>query len=215
VGTPRTPKGRAAAVAKLLEQQYPQAECELDHRTPFELLAATILSAQTTDARVNMVTPELFARYPDAVALAVADPEQVERIVRSTGFYQSKARNLISMAQALVERFGGEVPTALDDLVTLAGVGRKTANVVRSVAFGLPGLPVDTHVGRLSRRLGLTTEEDPVKVEHALGALLPAAQWGDFSLRVILHGRRVCDAKRPACDRCALERLCPSSSLRA
>lgn len=215
MGTPRTPKGRAAAVAKLLEQQYPQAECELDHRTPFELLAATILSAQTTDARVNMVTPELFARYPDAVALAVADPEQVERIVRSTGFYQSKARNLISMAQALVERFGGEVPTALDDLVTLAGVGRKTANVVRSVAFGLPGLPVDTHVGRLSRRLGLTTEEDPVKVEHALGALLPAAQWGDFSLRVILHGRRVCDAKRPACDRCALERLCPSSSLRA
>jgi len=215
MGKPRTPKGRAQEVHRRLALEYPEAECELTHANPFQLLAATILSAQTTDARVNMVTPELFARYPDAVALAVADPEQVERIVRSTGFYQSKARNLISMAQALVERFGGEVPTALDDLVTLAGVGRKTANVVRSVAFGLPGLPVDTHVGRLSRRLGLTTEEDPVKVEHALGALLPAAQWGDFSLRVILHGRRVCDAKRPACDRCALERLCPSSSLRA
>lgn len=203
------------AVAKALELLYPQAECELDHRNPFQLLAATILSAQTTDARVNMVTPELFARYPDAASLAAADPEDVERIVRSTGFYQSKARNLVSMAQSLVERFGGAVPTALDDLVTLAGVGRKTANVVRSVAFGLPGLPVDTHVGRLSRRLGLTTEDDPVKVEHELGALLPPAQWGEFSLRVILHGRRVCDAKKPACDRCALERLCPSSSLRA
>ena len=203
------------AVAKALELLYPQAECELDHRNPFQLLAATILSAQTTDARVNMVTPELFARYPDAASLAAADPEDVERIVRSTGFYQSKARNLVSMAQSLVERFGGEVPTALDDLVTLAGVGRKTANVVRSVAFGLPGLPVDTHVGRLSRRLGLTTEDDPVKVEHELGALLPPAQWGEFSLRVILHGRRVCDAKKPACDRCALERLCPSSLLRA
>jgi len=202
-------------VAKLLEQQYPEAECELDHRNPFELLAATILSAQTTDARVNMVTPELFAEYPDAAALALADPEHVERIVRSTGFFQTKAKNLISMARSLVDHFDSEVPTELDDLVTLAGVGRKTANVVRSVAFDLPGLPVDTHVGRLSRRLGLTTEDDPVKVEHALGALLPPAQWGDFSLRVILHGRRVCDAKKPACDRCVLEHLCPASLLRA
>jgi endonuclease III len=200
-------------VAKVLAEQYPQALCELDHRNPFQLLAATILSAQTTDARVNMVTPELFARYPDAASLAAADPEAVERIVRSTGFHQSKAKNLISMAQSLVDRFGGEVPTALDDLVTLAGVGRKTANVVRSVAFGLPGLPVDTHVGRIARRLGLTTQDDPVKVEHELGALLPPSQWGEFSLRVILHGRRVCDAKKPACERCALERLCPSSML--
>ncbi|MEY4173572.1 MAG: DNA-(apurinic or apyrimidinic site) lyase, partial [Actinomycetota bacterium] len=204
-------RGRAAAISKILTAEYPEAVCELHHGTAFQLLAATILSAQTTDARVNMVTPELFARYPDAASLAAADPDDVERIVRSTGFYQSKARNLVSMAQSLVERFGGEAPTALDDLVTLAGVGRKTANVVRSVAFGLPGLPVDTHVGRLSRRLGLTTEDDPVKVEHELGALLPPAQWGDFSLRVILHGRRVCDAKKPACHRCALERLCPSS----
>lgn len=215
MGTPRTPKGRAKAVAAALTDEYPVAECELTHRNPFELLAATILSAQTTDVRVNMVTPALFDRYPTAQALAAADPGEVERIVHSTGFYQSKARNLILMAQALVERFDGEVPTDRDDLVTLAGVGRKTANVVRSVAFGLPGLPVDTHVGRLVRRLGLTVEEDPVKVEHAIGALLPPAEWGEFSLRLILHGRRVCDAKKPACDRCVLERLCPSSGVPA
>jgi endonuclease-3 len=201
------------AVARALTAEYPEALCELTHRNAFELLAATILSAQTTDARVNMVTPTLFERYPDAGALAGADLSEVERIVHSTGFYQSKARNLVLMAQTLVERFGGQVPTALDDLVTLAGVGRKTANVVRSVAFGLPGLPVDTHVGRLARRLGLTSEDDPVRVEHALGALLPPAEWGEFSLRVILHGRRVCDAKKPACDRCVIERLCPSSLL--
>ena len=213
VGTPRTPKGRTTAVAAALQELYPEALCELDHRTPFELLAATILSAQTTDVRVNMVTPALFARYPDAASLAAADPGEVEAIVRSTGFYQSKARNLIAMSQAVVERFDGEVPTALDDLVTLAGVGRKTGNVVRSVAFDLPGLPVDTHVGRLSRRLGLTTEDDPVKVEAELCSHLPPAEWGRFSLRLILHGRRVCDAKAPRCGECALERLCPSSQL--
>lgn len=213
MGTPRTPKGRATAVAARLADEYPEAVCELDHRSPFELLAATVLSAQTTDARVNMVTPALFARYPDARALAAADPQELEDIVRSTGFYQSKARNLIAMAQALVERFGGEVPTELDDLVTLAGVGRKTGNVVRSVAFGLPGLPVDTHVGRLARRLGLTVEDDPVKVEAELCGYLRKAQWGDFSLRTILHGRRVCDAKKPRCGECVLEDLCPSSTL--
>lgn len=213
MGTPRSPKGRARAVAELLAEEYPEAVCELDHRNAFELLAATILSAQTTDARVNMVTPALFARYPDAPALAAANPADVEEIVRSTGFFQTKARNLIAMAQGVVERFGGEVPTALDDLVTLAGVGRKTGNVVRSVAFGLPGLPVDTHVGRLSRRLALTDQEDPVKVEHELGALLPARDWGDFSLRLILHGRRVCDAKKPRCEACVLAFLCPSSSV--
>ena len=213
VGTPRTPKGRARAVALRLSEEYPEAICELDHRNPFELLAATILSAQTTDARVNMVTPSLFARYPDAHSLAVADPGEVEEIVRSTGFYQMKSRNLIGMAHALIQRFDGQVPTALDDLVTLPGVGRKTANVVRSVAFGLPGLPVDTHVGRLSRRLGLTTDDDPVKIELQLNSYLPPAQRGPFSLRVILHGRRVCDAKKPACERCVLEDLCPSSLL--
>lgn len=207
----RSPKQRAAVVNERLAAEYPQAVCELDHRNPFELLAATILSAQTTDARVNMVTPELFARYPDAAALAGADPGVVEEIVRSAGFYQTKTRNLIAMAQALVERFDGQVPTALEDLVTLAGVGRKTANVVRSVAFRLPGLPVDTHVGRLSRRLALTTEEDPVKVETELGRYLPPEAWGDFSLRLILHGRRVCAAKKPLCVECALEDVCPSS----
>ena len=210
MGLPRTSKGRARFVAEQLALDYPEPWCELDHRNPFELLVATILSAQTTDARVNTVTPGLFARYPDAAALAAASPDDVERIVQSTGFYQAKTRNVLAMASALVERFGGEVPTAMEDLVSLAGVGRKTANVVRSVAFGLPGLPVDTHVGRLSRRLGLTTEEDPVKVEADLGALLPRSQWGDFSLRLILHGRRVCDAKRPRCWECSLFAVCPS-----
>ena len=213
MGTPRTPTGRAKVIASRLAEAYPEALCELVHRDPFELLVATVLSAQTTDARVNMVTPALFARYPDADALANADPGELEIIVKSTGFYQSKARNLVSMARALVERFDSQVPNALDDLVTLAGVGRKTANVVRSVSFGLPGLPVDTHVGRLSRRLALTTEQDPVKVEIELCRLLPRATWGEFSLRVILHGRRVCDAKKPRCGECVLEDLCPSSLL--
>ncbi|MEI6495535.1 MAG: endonuclease III [Actinomycetota bacterium] len=210
---PRTPKGRTVEVAARLAHEYPEAICELDHRNAFELLAATILSAQCTDARVNMVTPALFERYPDAGALAEADLGEVEQIVRSTGFYQSKAKNLVGMAVALVERYGGEVPHDLDDLVTLPGVGRKTGNVVRSVVFGLPGLPVDTHVGRLSRRLGLTELDDPVKVEHDLGAHLPPAEWGPFSLRLILHGRRVCDAKKPACASCMLEDICPSSLL--
>jgi endonuclease-3 len=213
MGMPRTPKGRTRAVATLLTDEYPEARCELDHTNAFELLAATILSAQCTDARVNMVTPKLFARWSDAPSLAAADPAELEEVVRSTGFYQSKAKNLIGMAQGLVERFGGEVPTDLDDLVGLPGVGRKTGNVVRSVAFGLPGLPVDTHVGRLARRLGLTEEEDPVKVELELNGYLPPLERGPFSLRVILHGRRVCDARKPACDRCVLEPMCPSSLL--
>jgi endonuclease III len=197
-----------------LAVEYPDAVCALDYRNPFELLAATILSAQTTDVRVNIVTPVLFAAYPSAYDLASADPSKVEDIVRSTGFYQNKTRSLIGMAGALVERFGGEVPTALDDLVTLPGVGRKTANVVRSVAFDLPGLPVDTHVGRLSRRLGLTTEQDPVRVELELNAMIPAPERGRFSLRLILHGRQVCDARRPACDRCVLNDFCPSAWVR-
>ncbi len=207
---PRTPHGRAKRVAEHLAEDYPEALCELDHRNPFELLAATILSAQTTDARVNMVTPALFAAYPDAESLAGAPLDDVERIIQSTGFYQTKARNIVGMATALIERFGGQVPTALDDLVSLPGVGRKTANVVRSVAFGLPGLPVDTHVGRLSRKLGLTEQEDPVKVEAELCAMLPRREWGDFSLRMILHGRRVCDARRPNCGACSMAWFCPS-----
>ncbi|HEY7626793.1 MAG TPA: endonuclease III, partial [Ilumatobacteraceae bacterium] len=173
----------------------------------------TILSAQCTDARVNMVTPELFRRYPTPADLAAADPAVIEDLIRSTGFYQNKTRSLLGMSAALLERFDGRVPTELDDLVTLPGVGRKTGNVVRSVAFGLPGLAVDTHVGRLTRRLGLTTEEDPVKVEEELNSYLPAKEWGDFSLRTILHGRRVCEARNPRCAVCVLEDICPSSRL--
>jgi endonuclease III len=208
---PRTPKGRSIEVAHRLAEAYPDAICELDHTNAFELLAATILSAQTTDARVNIVTPVLFGKYPDAEALAEANPADVEEIIRSTGFYQNKTKSLLGMAQALLERFDGAVPTSLEDLVTLPGVGRKTGNVVRSVAFGLPGLPVDTHVGRLSRRLGLSELEDPVKLELVLNSYLPPDERGPFSLRMILHGRRVCDAKRPACFACVLEDICPSS----
>ncbi len=200
-------------VADRLALEYPEAVCELDHTNAFELLAATILSAQCTDARVNLVTPALFARYPDPVTLAHANPVELEEIIRSTGFFQTKAKNLIGMAQGLLDRYDGEVPTDLDDLVTLPGVGRKTGNVVRSVVFDLPGLAVDTHVGRVSRRLGLTQLDDPVKVEHELGSFLPPDEWGDFGLRLILHGRRVCDAKKPRCGDCALEDVCPSSLL--
>lgn len=204
---------RAEEVAARLTVSYPDAECELIHRNPYELTAATILSAQCTDVRVNMVTPALFAKYPDPYALAAARQSDVEKIIRSTGFYQSKARNLIGMARRVVEEFDGEIPRDLEDLVTLPGVGRKTGNVVRSVAFDLPGLPVDTHVGRLSRRLGLTTETDPVKVEKVLNDFIPGDERGRFSLRLILHGRRVCDARRPRCDSCELADLCPSAGV--
>ena len=203
-------EARALEINRRLRDEYPEALCELTHRNPFELLAATILSAQTTDVRVNMVTPALFARYPDAASLASADIESVEQIIKTVGLYPSKARNLIKMARLIVDEFDGEVPRRREDLVTLPGVGRKTANVVRSVAFGLPGLAVDTHVGRLSRRLGLTDSEDPVKVELELNEFVPPYERGEFSLRLILHGRRVCDARKPACDRCMLADLCPS-----
>ena len=188
-------------VAERLAEEFPgtaEELCALQHETPFQLLAATILSAQCTDARVNLVTPSLFAAYPDPAALARADPEKVEEIIRSTGFFRAKTRSLIGMASALVERFDGQVPTELSDLVTVPGVGRKTGNVVRSVAFGLPGLPVDTHVLRVTKRLGLTELDDPVKVELALNALIPAAGRGAFSLRVILHGRATCTRASPA-----------------
>lgn len=213
---PRTPKGRAKVVAERLAHDFPGSAvdlCELHHQNAYQLLAATILSAQTTDARVNMVTPLLFARYPEPEDLARADIAELEEIIRSTGFFHNKAKSLVGMASALVERFGGEVPGAMEDLVTVPGVGRKTANVVRSVALGLPGLPVDTHVLRLSQRLGLTTESDPVKVEHELGDMLPAAERGAFSLRVILHGRRVCAARKPQCSVCSLADVCPSAGL--
>jgi len=212
-GTATQRRARALEVLARLKRMYPEAICELTHDNAFQLLVATILSAQCTDVRVNMVTPALFAEYPTAELLAAADIGRVEELVRSTGFYQTKAKNLIGMARGVVDRFGGEVPFEMDDLVTLPGVGRKTANVLRSVVFDLPGLPVDTHVGRLSRRLGLTAHEDAVKVEHDLNGMLPPSEWGEFSLRLILHGRRVCDAKKPKCADCGLADICPSSEL--
>ena len=211
---PRTPAGRARVTDERLSVLYPgsaQTLCALDHRDAFQLLVATILSAQCTDARVNLTTPALFARYPDARSMASADASDVEELIRSTGFFRAKTRNLLGMAEGLVERFDGQVPSGMADLVTLPGVGRKTANVVRSVAFGLPGLPVDTHVQRLSHRLGLTEEIDPVKVEMVLNTMVPAARRGAFSLRLILHGRAVCTARSPHCDRCLLSDFCPSA----
>ena len=211
MGKPRTPAGRAKEIATRLEVLYPSAECELTHSNAYELLAATILSAQCTDVRVNMVTPALFAKYPTPLALAEANPTELETIIRSTGFYQSKAKNLIGMGRNVVDRFASVIPHEMEDLVTLPGVGRKTANVLRSVVFDLPGLAVDTHVGRLSRRLGLTTEEDPVKVERVLNGFIDPPEWGRFGLRLILHGRRVCDAKKPKCGICELEDICPAT----
>jgi endonuclease III len=213
-GRPRSPKGRARVVADRLAHEYPGTAtdlCALDHSNAYELLVATILSAQCTDERVNMVTPSVFAKYPRPDDLAAADPGELEEMIRTTGFFRSKTRSLMGMAAGLVERFGGEVPHKLSDLVTLPGVGRKTGNVVRSVALGEPGLPVDTHVLRLSRRLGLTTETDPVKVEHELNPMIRADERGALSLRLILHGRQVCKARKPRCDACVLADTCPSA----
>jgi endonuclease-3 len=213
-GRPRSPKGRARVVADRLAEEYPGTAtelCALDHSNPYELLVATILSAQTTDERVNMVTPAVFAKYPRPADLAAADPAELETIIQSTGFFRNKTRSLMGMAAALVERFGGEVPHKLSDLVTLPGVGRKTGNVVRSVALGEPGLPVDTHVLRLSRRLGLTRQTDAVKVELELNPMVRADGRGALSLRMILHGRRVCTARKPRCDACVLADICPSA----
>jgi len=210
---PRSVKGRAARVQKWLSDAYPGSArdlCALKYRNPYELLAATILSAQCTDEMVNKVTPNLFSRYPTAADLAHAKPLELEEIVHATGFFRSKAKNLMGMANALEDRFSGEVPSDLADLVSLPGVGRKTANVVRSVVFNEPGLPVDTHVSRLSNRLGLTTETDPVKIEHELNALVPPEDRGAFSLRLILHGRAVCVARKPRCRDCGLADICPA-----
>lgn len=210
---PRTPKGRARRTHDLLALEYPDAECELDHDSPFQLLIATILSAQATDVGVNKVTPGLFDRFPDPWSLADADLIEVEQLIGSLGLFRNKAKSITRCADQLVERHGGEVPTSYPDLTALAGVGRKTANVVRSVALGLPGLPVDTHVLRLSQLLQLTEQTDPVKVEMELNPMVPAAERGDFSLRMILHGRRVCVARRPRCEDCALAWFCPSSTV--
>jgi endonuclease III len=201
---------RARRMNRELGLLYPDAHCELDFRTPFELLVATVLSAQTTDKRVNLVTPVLFAAYPTPAALAAADREDVERIIQSTGFFRAKTQAIVGLSQAVVERFGGEVPGRLRDLVTLPGVGRKTANVVLGNAFGVPGITVDTHFGRLVRRFGWTAESEPDTVEAEVGALFPRRDWVLLSHRVIWHGRRRCHARRPACGACPLAPLCPS-----
>jgi endonuclease III len=201
---------RARRMNRELGALYPDAHCELDFTSPFELLIATVLSAQTTDVRVNSVTPTLFAKYPTPADLAAADPEDVETIIQSTGFFRAKTKSIIGLAKAIEERFGGEVPSRMKDLVTLPGVGRKTANVVLGNAFGVPGITVDTHFGRLARRFGWTAETDPDKVEAEVGALIPKQEWTILSHRLIWHGRRRCHSRRPACGACPLARWCPS-----
>lgn len=201
---------RARRINKELAVAYPDAHCELNFSNPLELLVATILSAQCTDVRVNMVTPALFARYPTAADYASANRAELEGLIASTGFFRNKATNIIGMAQTVVGKFDGKVPNRLDDLITLPGVGRKTANVVLGNAFGFPGITVDTHMGRLARRFGWTTHEDPVKVEFDIMDLIPRQEWTLLSHRVIFHGRRICFARRPACGVCPIQKLCPS-----
>lgn len=212
---PAGARARAPIAVERLAAEYPRAETALVHDGPFELLVATILSAQATDERVNMVTPGLFRRYPDAAAFATAGPEALEGMIHSTGFFRSKARAIISMSQDVVERYGGRVPDTMEELVTLRGVGRKTANVVLGVAFGKPGLAVDTHVTRLAGRLKLTSATDPVEIEKDVCSIVPAAEWTDLGLRLILHGRRVCVARSPRCPVCVLNDICPSAQLPA
>jgi endonuclease-3 len=201
---------RARKIYRALVERYPDARCELDFETPLQLLVATVMSAQTTDVRVNLVTPQVFSRYRTAADYAAADRAELETMIQSTGFYRAKTNSLITLGAALVERFDGEVPARLKDLVTLPGVGRKTANVVLGDAFGIPGITVDTHFGRLARRFGWTQEDDPVKVEHAVGALIPKKDWTMLSHVVIFHGRRTCHSRRPACGACPVSRWCPS-----
>jgi endonuclease-3 len=201
---------RARRIDRELALLYPDAHTELNFSSPLELLVATILSAQTTDKQVNLVTPTLFARYPTAADYAAADRDELEKILRPTGYYHAKANSLIGLGRALCDRFGGEVPPRLRDLVTLPGVGRKTANVVLGNAFGIPGITVDTHFGRLARRFQWTASTDPVRVEAEVATLIPRRDWTDLSQRMIWHGRRVCHARRPACGACGLARLCPS-----
>jgi endonuclease-3 len=210
----RLPPGartRAAIVVERLGAEYPDAHTELVHSNPLQLLVAVILSAQATDEGVNKVLPALFARYRTAEDFANASQEELEAMIHSTGFFRSKARAIREMAQDLVRLHGGEVPARMEDLVRLRGVGRKTANVVLGVAFGIPGFPVDTHVARLTRRLRLTSATDPVKIEQDVTSIVPREEWTDLSLRLILHGRRVCLARRPRCEQCVLVDICPSA----
>ncbi len=201
---------RARRMNRELAAMYPDAHCELDFTSPYELLVATVLSAQTTDVRVNATTPVLFAKYPTPSDLAAADPEDVEQIIQSLGFFRAKTKSIMGLAKAMDERFGGEVPGRMKDLVTLPGVGRKTANVVLGNAFGVPGITVDTHFSRLARRFGWTSQTEPDKIEAEVGALIPKKEWTILSHRLIWHGRRRCHSRRPACGACALARWCPS-----
>jgi endonuclease-3 len=205
-------KERAPQIYALLQRQYPDAECALDHRNPYELLVATILSAQCTDARVNMVTPALFAKYPTPESMSVAPPSDLEDMIRSTGFFRNKTKSLLGMSNAVVEKHAGQVPASMDALVKLPGVGRKTANVVLGNAFGTnEGVVVDTHVSRLSQRLQLSRQSDPVKIEQDLIGLFPRDRWTMLSHLLISHGREICDARKPECERCVVNHLCPSS----
>lgn len=199
----------ARQINRDLAKLYPDAHCALHYDNPLQLLIATLLSAQCTDVRVNQVTPSLFAHYPDAQAFASAAQEEMETAIKSTGFFRNKARNIIALCRVLVEKHNGQVPATLEELIPLPGVGRKTANVVLGNAFGVPGITVDTHVLRLSKRMGLTTEEDPTKVEHDLMAVLPDKDWIQFSHRMIFHGRQICQARKPNCAGCALQDYCP------
>lgn len=207
------PVRTARHMGRTLAEAYPDAATELEFTTPLELLVATVLSAQSTDQRVNAVTPALFARYPDAAAYAAADRAELESLIATVGLYRSKAASIQGLAQAICDDHGGEVPRTMEELVALPGVGRKTANVVLGNAFGVPGIAVDTHVGRVARRLGWTQEQDPVKVEADLTELFPASEWTDLSHRLILHGRRVCHARKPDCAHCPLSSACPSSTV--
>ncbi|MHB1500225.1 MAG: endonuclease III [Candidatus Dormibacteria bacterium] len=210
---PRTPRQRARVAVAALQLQYP-AHCALHHQGPLELLVATILSAQTTDQRVNLVTPALFQRFRSAADYASADPFELEALIHSTGFFRAKARSLIGMGRALMEDFSGEVPTSMEGLTRLPGVGRKTANVILGVGFGIPGFPVDTHVARVTNLLGIVATRDPIRIESEVCRMVPASEWTDFSLRLIAHGRSVCVARRPRCQECPMRAWCPSAQCR-
>jgi endonuclease-3 len=203
-------KVRAKAIYRQLTKSYPNVRCELDYNSAFQLLVATVLSAQCTDKRVNQTTPALFKKYPNPKKMAEADLIDIQRLVKSTGFYRAKAKNIKGLSNKIMEEFDGDVPSNLDDLITLPGVGRKTANVVLGHAFGIPGITVDTHFGRLSRRFGWSKQNDPVKVEFEVGELIPEKEWTNLSQRMIWHGRRVCHSRKPACGACPLAKLCPS-----
>ena len=203
-------KVRARAIYRILCKSYPDVRCELNYKTPFQLLVATVLSAQCTDMRVNQTTPALFKKYPSPIKMAQADVKDIQRLVKSTGFYRAKAKNIKSLSSKITTEFGGKVPKKLEDLITLPGVGRKTANVVLGHAFGIPGITVDTHFGRLSRRFGWSKLQDPVKIEFEVGDLISRKEWTNLSQRLIWHGRRVCHSRKPACGACSLAKYCPS-----